>query len=407
MSAGRCTKASWVFGAGLLLAGLALGCATPPKPPELEALEALRASNDAKLAEEYMPDHVTAADTFMTRSRRHWEDNDMYEARRDALTGQIRLKTAIAVAQQRQAQSRIKKAAVNLVKAQDEYARLAKEQRALEEQVALMKKLREAQAAAEADRQKAAQALSAEQQKAEAEKEKLAAQLSLEQAKAAASSKLKAAELSLKTADTVNATTHANAQYLAAADMLVRAQKEFEAGNFKAVETSADLARVKAEESTALARPLYEKAAEAEAAKARNEALARDAASLPGITTRLERRGDLQRLILPLHDLHVKKEIAIAAGRDGVLNAVAELLKKYPTYPVQVVGYTDSRGKPDVLVAMSLARAQSVYSALITRGVEAGRMVVSGQGQTDPVADNKSAAGRARNNRVEVVILYH
>jgi outer membrane protein OmpA-like peptidoglycan-associated protein len=70
------------------------------------------------------------------------------------------------------------------------------------------------------------------------------------------------------------------------------------------------------------------------------------------------------------------------------------------------VGYTDNRGKTGELLALSLARAQSVFSALVLRGVEAKRMVVSGQGGAEPVSDNRTVAGRAQNNRIEIVFLY-
>ena len=72
-----------------------------------------------------------------------------------------------------------------------------------------------------------------------------------------------------------------------------------------------------------------------------------------------------------------------------------------------MVGHTDSRGLHDQLVAVSLARAQSVYAALVSRGVEAKRaMMVTGQGPDDPLVPGKSVAARAQNNRVEVVFLY-
>jgi flagellar motor protein MotB len=55
---------------------------------------------------------------------------------------------------------------------------------------------------------------------------------------------------------------------------------------------------------------------------------------------------------------------------------------------------------------MSGARAQSVFNALVTRGVDVRRMMASGQGGAEPIADGRSAAGRASNHRVEIVFLY-
>jgi outer membrane protein OmpA-like peptidoglycan-associated protein len=122
-------------------------------------------------------------------------------------------------------------------------------------------------------------------------------------------------------------------------------------------------------------------------------------------------RGSLQRVIIaiPSDMLFVKKQTVISPGKDGVLNPIAELIRKpdYKDFPVQIIGHTDSRGgPPSALLAMSGARAQSVFNALVTRGVDVRRMMASGQGGAEPVGDGRTAAGRASNHRVEVVFLY-
>src|SRR5262249_15362894 len=197
--------------------------------------------------------------------------------------------------------------------------------------------------------QEARSATAAEQQK-----------LTQEQQRAAAQDKVAAAQLALKTAETVDAKTYAAPEYSAAADMLARGETELKNGNMAAAETSAELAKQKADQAAATAKPLYQQAEQSKQNKARDEALGHDAAGISGVTVRLERRGDVQRLVLPLRDLFVKKQTTLASGREAAIDQVAELLKKYPTYPVQIVGHTDNRGKHDQLVALALARANSV-----------------------------------------------
>jgi len=307
----------------------------------------------------------------------------------------IRLKTAIATWEQAQAKVRIQAADAERAKADKEFARINKDLTAVQEQINLYDKLANAKTSAEK------QKLQAEQ-----EKQKLAAQLAQQQQRGETQNKIAAAELAIKNADTVDAKNYAKAEYQAAVDLLTRAQTELNDGNTSAASTSAELAKQKAEAAIATAKPEYMKAAESKDRKARDEALGREAAALSGITVRLDKKGDVTRLILTYGGAFKPKATGISAGKESVLDGVAELLKKYPSYPVQIIGYTDNKGKTDALLVISNARAQAVYNALLTRGVDAKRFVVSGQGSASPVGDNRSAKGRDQNNRVEMIFLY-
>lgn len=379
------------------VAAVAISCATPPKPAELTSFERLRADSSAKAAVRRAPDLVRGADTWLTRALKEWEDNDLEEARNSAIMGQIKLKHAIAVSEQASAKARIAEADRELERASADKERLAKDLAAVNELVTTLRKLQEQQAQFSMTEQKALQ-----------ERQALAEQLEKERIKASAADRISDAELALKSADSVKASVHATAQHASASDMFARAQQEFQQGSFAAAQTSAELARKKAEEAAQVAKPLFTQEAQGAESRAQSEALARDAAALTGVAVRREARGSLQRLVVPLSAsaLFNRREPSLSPGKEASLDPIATLIKKYPTYPVQVVGYTDTRGKMGELLALSLARAQSVFSALVYRGVDAKRMVVSGQGGADPIADNRTAAGRARNNRIEIVFLY-
>lgn len=84
------------------------------------------------------------------------------------------------------------------------------------------------------------------------------------------------------------------------------------------------------------------------------------------------------------------------------LNDVVTILKENPTYKVNVDGHTDNTGKADKNQTLSEARAASVKAYLVSKGVEESRLTSAGYGQDKPVADNKTAAGRAKNRRVEM-----
>ena len=68
---------------------------------------------------------------------------------------------------------------------------------------------------------------------------------------------------------------------------------------------------------------------------------------------------------------------------------------------VEVIGHTDAQGSRASNVALSLARAQAVKSYLVGRGLDNERIATSGMGPDQPVADNLTEQGRARNRRIE------
>ncbi len=388
----------WFF--PLLLIGL--GCATPPKPRELEAFDTLRKTNEARLPDvaRRSPDLMAEADRRAATAREDWQSNDLDESRTEALLAQIKLKTALAVYDQDQLKAQIQSLSSQESKSQEELTGLSKDLASEQEKLALLQKYVEARKAAEADKQRLSQEMTTEQQKAQAEQERLSQQLAAEQ-------KIAAAQLAMRTADTVDAPQYAKADYTTASEFLSRAETAMKQNDYASAQAAADQAKKSADQAAATAKPQYEQAEESSQNKARNEALARDAPLIPGVKVRIDPRGDLQRLVIVVPELFLKRQPNIAPGHDAVLDGIASLLKKYPSYPVQVIGYTDNRGRSTELIALSAARAQAVYSALAERGVDTKRLMVSGLGGEDPYVDNKSAAGRAKNNRVEIVFLYH
>jgi outer membrane protein OmpA-like peptidoglycan-associated protein len=88
----------------------------------------------------------------------------------------------------------------------------------------------------------------------------------------------------------------------------------------------------------------------------------------------------------------------------GILNELAGLLIKNPDIKIRVEGYTDSIGRPATNLRLSQARAEAVMKYLADKGVSSGRMTAKGYGMASPIADNKTAKGRAENRRVEFVI---
>lgn len=85
-----------------------------------------------------------------------------------------------------------------------------------------------------------------------------------------------------------------------------------------------------------------------------------------------------------------------------VLNSVAIVLKKYDKTLIDVTGHTDSTGSNQYNLELSQRRASSVASYLIGQGTDSRRFLIQGAGESQPIADNNTAAGREQNRRVEI-----
>lgn len=84
-----------------------------------------------------------------------------------------------------------------------------------------------------------------------------------------------------------------------------------------------------------------------------------------------------------------------------VLTDIADILKEYPGYKLNIAGHTDDRGNDANNLALSEQRAKSCYQFLISQGISPARMNFAGYGEAVPRADNATAEGRKLNRRVE------
>jgi OOP family OmpA-OmpF porin len=69
------------------------------------------------------------------------------------------------------------------------------------------------------------------------------------------------------------------------------------------------------------------------------------------------------------------------------------------------VGHTDSDGSDAYNQKLSVARSEAVKSYLVSKGVERNRVYTEGKGEKQPVADNKTREGKAKNRRVEIEVV--
>jgi flagellar motor protein MotB len=132
------------------------------------------------------------------------------------------------------------------------------------------------------------------------------------------------------------------------------------------------------------------------------------AVNIPGVEVRLD--GDVVRIELPAARLFQPGSAALQPMAGPLIDTVAmEIARSYPEQTIGVEGHTDNdfirtpQGYDNQ--QLSVAQATAVYQYLIARGqIPPSRVFIVGHGATHPVASNATAAGKARNARVELVV---
>ncbi|GAP36871.1 outer membrane lipoprotein omp16 precursor [Piscinibacter sakaiensis] len=124
-----------------------------------------------------------------------------------------------------------------------------------------------------------------------------------------------------------------------------------------------------------------------------------------GTGVEVSRTADNQlKLNIPNEVSFDTNSYAIKPAMRGVLDPFAQSLQGDPNVRLSIVGHTDTTGNDAINDPLSVERAQSVRDYLAARGVSPARISTAGRGSREPIADNASEAGRAKNRRVEIYL---
>lgn len=124
---------------------------------------------------------------------------------------------------------------------------------------------------------------------------------------------------------------------------------------------------------------------------------------LPG--TQVDRTAEGLRIVFDSEILFNTNSSVITESAKASIRELVKTINKYGEPNVQIQGHTDATGTPEYNKWLSDKRAVSVKTFAETLGMAAGRIQTMGYGDTKPVAANNTPEGRAKNRRVEVIII--
>jgi outer membrane protein OmpA-like peptidoglycan-associated protein len=201
------------------------------------------------------------------------------------------------------------------------------------------------------------------------------------------------------------------AQLADASARAMLAQKEKEAAERDAANTTVDQLR-KAQNELSSTKSNLEKTQDqlAREKAAREEAEKRAAQAMADLQKIASVKQESRGMVITLSGsvLFPTNESNLLPGAVVKLNDVADALTKgNPDSNITIEGHTDSQGQRDYNMNLGQKRADAVKDQLVARGVAADRIKTVGVGPDRPIADNKTAEGRANNRRVEIVVQPH
>ena len=207
----------------------------------------------------------------------------------------------------------------------------------------------------------------------------------------------------LKEAQAVDADVHAAATFSAAEAKLKLATDALGKNKPKDAQSYAIDAKAGAEAAKNEAAPKYATTEADQAKLARQKALFDAVSGISGVSASMV-AGGVQVSIVEAFSSSAGS-VNIVPMMEATFVKLAEVQKQYGDYALVIEGHTDSKGNKSKNLQLSDSRAKSVMAFLAAQGVPPDKMSALGKGSAEPVADNKTKDGRAKNRRIEILFV--
>jgi len=356
-----------------------LACAPPPKPTELLTFERIQRDANAQSIREAFPDLAKEADRAYAKALEAREDGDHEDVLHFTRLAAITWRTAAIGAEvndARRAETAAKQALADaqgrLKHAQQRIGSATAAMARQKRMMAMAKQLADAEARGRAQREAAA-------------------------AKAAVQTAIK----QLKIAEGLNAASYAPGPFNKAQASMAMAMDALQANRFGDAESAANFVLADAKAAETAARPMYEFEEKKRNMAAKLNALFGQLNQIGGSEARIEARG----AVITLRGLFAPGKSAVLDESLGSVHRIGGIAKEFKEFRIIIEGHTDNRGKSAKNLALSETRANAVKGHIAETGVPTAQLSVLGKGDYEPIADNSSRSGRAKNRRVEVVFL--
>ena len=123
-----------------------------------------------------------------------------------------------------------------------------------------------------------------------------------------------------------------------------------------------------------------------------------------GAVTVQKLANDVVKITMTAQTAFDAGEAEIKPGFRSTMDKLSDVIIRYGKTSLTIVGHTDAEGSKENNQGLSLRRAAAVQKYLESRNVNPARLATVGKGETEPVSDNKTEAGRRANRRVEIFV---